>query len=287
MPKRRTVSDYITELAIATPDRQIPLSQIHLPSSQPRRYFDPVKMELLIESVRKHGILQPLLVRSQELDMYELVAGERRYRAAVALTLATVPVTIRELGDNEARVLSLVENIQREDLNPVEETLGIITLLESQLGDQSATSLLYSMLNDKNRMTNNVVSQQREIVEEVFNDLSLNWESFVQHRLPILKLPADVLEALQQGQLEYTKARAIARIGDEVTRENLLTQTITQKLSLSQIKEAIAELKPKAPSLQKRLDGAVRKLKRSRCWEDEGKRIEIEALLEKLEKIIK
>lgn len=98
---------------------KLALSRIELPARQPRRYFDPQKMEQLVLSVKQHGILEPLLVRViQDSEHYELVAGERRYRAAQTAGLADVPVTIRELSDEQAIQIALVENLQREDLNP-------------------------------------------------------------------------------------------------------------------------------------------------------------------------
>ena len=116
-------------------DRDLPLTSICLPAQQPRRYFDPEKLEQLTLSVKEHGILEPILVRPVEgkPDQYELVAGERRYRAAQQLKLTEIPVVIRHLTDTEALQLALVENLQREDLNPVEETEGILQLLSIQL----------------------------------------------------------------------------------------------------------------------------------------------------------
>jgi ParB family transcriptional regulator, chromosome partitioning protein len=96
---------------------------------QPRHYFDPEKLEQLVQSIAQHGILEPLLVRPLETNQYELVAGERRYRAALKLGLSEVPVVIRQLNDEEATQLALIENLQREDLNPIEETEGILQLL--------------------------------------------------------------------------------------------------------------------------------------------------------------
>ena len=285
MAKRRSVASYLTELQGDQPDRLIPISQIVLPQSQPRRYFDIAKLELLIESVRQHGILQPLLVRPFE-DMYQLVAGERRYRAALTLKLENIPVTIRELSDREATALSLIENLHREDLNPVEETEAILALLELELDtEQSASSVLYSMLNDKRRLTHNVESQIWDTVEETFKNLSVSWVSFTKHKLPLLKLPEEILQALRQGKLEYTKARAIARIKDEVERNLLLERAIAERLSLNDINQAIAELKPDKPNIQKKLDETYKRLKKSRFWEDPKKRAQVEELLKSLEKI--
>lgn len=112
----------------------IPLDQISLPPNQPRRYFDSEALKQLTESIKQHGILQPLLVRPLDGEKHELVAGERRYRAAQELGLKVVPVVIRELDDNAAFQLALIENLLREDLNPVEETEGILQLLALKLG---------------------------------------------------------------------------------------------------------------------------------------------------------
>ena len=130
VPHMRGVSAFLstsTEAPAST--NTISISKIHLPSSQPRRYFDPEKLQQLTDSIKQHGILEPLLVRPLEQGGYELVAGERRYRAAKASGLDNVPITVRELSDQEAVQLALVENLQREDLNPVEETEGVLELL--------------------------------------------------------------------------------------------------------------------------------------------------------------
>jgi ParB family transcriptional regulator, chromosome partitioning protein len=112
----------------------IPLDKISLPPNQPRRYFDSEALKQLTESIKQHGILQPLLVRQFGKGKHELVAGERRYRAALEIGLKEVPVVIRELDDNAAFQLALIENLLREDLNPVEETEGILQLLALKLG---------------------------------------------------------------------------------------------------------------------------------------------------------
>ncbi len=127
--------------------QSMPLEQITLPATQPRRYFDPEALKQLAESIRQHGILQPLLVRPVADGKHELVAGERRYRAATELALKEVPVVIKELDDNAAFQLALVENLLREDLNPVEETEGILQLLALKLGRsiQEIPPLLYRL----------------------------------------------------------------------------------------------------------------------------------------------
>lgn len=116
----------------ATSPHHLPLSQIQPNPNQPRRYFDPDALASLKTSIEEHGILEPLLVRKQQ-QLYELVAGERRYRAATELELEEVPVVIGKFSDQQALEISLIENLQREDLNPVEETQSILELLALEL----------------------------------------------------------------------------------------------------------------------------------------------------------
>ncbi|OYE03106.1 hypothetical protein CDG79_20425 [Nostoc sp. 'Peltigera membranacea cyanobiont' 232] len=136
------------ELPYAT-ETTIKLSDIVLPQHQPRRYFDPQALKELVSSVKQHGILQPLLVRPIGSGKYELVAGERRYRAGLEAELEVVPVVVRELSDDQAFQLALIENLQRSDLNPVEETEGILHLLAIRLhcDVEAVKSLLYRMKN--------------------------------------------------------------------------------------------------------------------------------------------
>ncbi len=272
----------------------ISLQQIVLPSSQPRRYFDPDKLDKLTLSVKEHGILEPLLVRPLANEQYELVAGERRYRAATAAGLEQVPVVIKELTDTQALQLALVENLQREDLNPLEETEGILQLLaiKLEISMPQAVALLYRLQNvTAKKITDNVISNsERETVESVFNEVGrMNWESFTANRLPLLRLPEDILEALRAGKIEYTKAKAIARIQDEETRTQLLAEAIANSLSLSQIRSLVkAEQEPKQQSeLKTRFDATYKQAKKAKhLWSDAKRQKRLEALLEKLEKLI-
>ena len=143
------IDAYIGETAPTPNNAFIAIEKIQLSSQQPRRYFDPDKLEQLTLSVKEHGILEPLLVRPLKDGNYELVAGERRFRAATAASLTEVPVVVKELTDSEALQLALVENLQREDLNPVEETEGILQLLalNLEIETQEVVSLLYQMQN--------------------------------------------------------------------------------------------------------------------------------------------
>lgn len=274
----------------------VPLNSIELPSSQPRRYFDSQSMQSLVESIKTDGILQPLLVRPLSQDKYELVAGERRYRAAKEVGLTEVPVVIRELTEQQALHIALVENLQREDLNPVEETEGILELLSNELGchKEDAIRLLYRMQNDIQRKNDNVISQpEAETVIKIFTELGLmSWESFVSNRLSLLKLPEKVLEALRKGQIEYTKARAIAKIKDEEARNELLDTAIADDLSLTQIKERVAALKTDAgeekaeDTLKTQIKAALTKVNKSKVWDDPKKQKRLQKILTDLESLL-
>ena len=277
-----------------TTPHTISIESIKLPNSQPRRYFDPEKLEQLVISVKEHGILEPLLVRPLEAGQYELVAGERRYRAALKVELKEIPVVVRELNDREALQLSLVENLIREDLNPIEETEGILQLLSLRLNQDTdnVVSLLYRMQNEaKGKVTQNVLgSDDSEAIEAVFDALGMiSWESFVSSRLPLLKLPEDVLEALRKGEIEYTKATAIARVKDLAQRTALLEETIAESLSLTQINERIKasrQVNPEPPSLKNRYKEASSQLQKAKIWENPKKQKALEKLLAQIEALL-
>jgi ParB family transcriptional regulator, chromosome partitioning protein len=265
---------------------------------QPRHYFDPEKLEQLAQSIAQHGILEPLLVRPLPTHDYELVAGERRYRAALQLGLAEVPVVIRPLNDEEALQLALIENLQREDLNPIEETEGILQLLafRLKLPVSALPPLLYQMKNTFEKATearNNVIpndssSQEREI-QAVFQDLGLmNWLSFTCNRLPLLNLPEEILTAIRSGQIAYTKARAIARVKEDTQRQALLHQAIEQNLSLNQIRARIKGIKPQPelPSPQVRVTTLHHRLLQAKLWEDPQRWTQAQTLLAELEALL-
>ena len=276
--------------------QKLPLTAIVLPESQPRRYFDPEKLDQLAESIKTYGVLENLLVRplSEQDDKYELVAGERRYRAAKAAGLTEVPVSIRDLTHEEALEISLIENLQREDLNPIEETEGILSLLSVRLQKpvSQVILLLYQMLNARTgKITNNVISNdQSTLVQAIFKEVGcMNWESFVSNRLPLLKLPIEILEALRQGKIEYTKATAIAKVKDETQRAELLKESIQNSLSLTQIKERIATLKPSPDLLspKNQLQTLTRRLNQLKLWEKDKKTWKkVEGLLSKIEMML-
>jgi len=241
------------ELRVERPsgeEARLPLDLL-VPSPQPRKRFE--NLEALAESVREKGILQPLLVRPLGDGRYAIVAGERRYRAARMAGLSEVPVRVVELSEKEARLLALVENLQREDLNPYEETVGVLALLSEDLGKsvEEVVGLLERMRKEKRGVAaHNVVgAPEARRVEEVFKALGrMSWESFVQHRLPLLRLPEDLKAALEEGAIPYTAALELKKVKDEASRKALLEEA-RAGLSLRDLKARVRELlrKEKAP----------------------------------------
>ncbi|MBD2629659.1 ParB/RepB/Spo0J family partition protein [Trichormus variabilis] len=295
LPKMRGVEDLLSmDVESESPTATVAIDKIRLPVKQPRRYFDPEKLNQLVQSVKEHGVLQPLLVRAVNGE-FELVAGERRLRAAKEAGLTEVPIITKELSDIQTLQIALLENLQREDLNPIEETEGILELLciELDVNTSEVISILNQVANSKKRgldLTENV-SRQLEIVESVLSSVGrFTAESFRTSRLPLLNLPDDVLETLRQGQLEYTKARAIAKVKDDTERRGLLDKVINENLSLSEIKQLVKELKPgkttPKETLNARYSEIGKRLKKTQVWEDAKKTKKLEKLLSDLEQLL-
>ncbi|MDM3846118.1 MAG: ParB/RepB/Spo0J family partition protein [Aphanizomenon gracile PMC638.10] len=293
LPKMRGVEDLLS-MDVESPTATVNIDKIRLPAQQPRRYFDPEKLSQLVQSVKEHGILQPLLVRAVNAE-FELVAGERRLRAAKEAGLTEVPIITKELSDLQTLQIALLENLQREDLNPVEETEGILELLSIELDVNSGEviSILNQVANAKKRgleLTENV-SRQLEIIESVLSGVGrFSAESFRTSRLPLLNLPDDVLEILRQGQLEYTKARAIAKLKDDGERRELLDKVLNENLSLSEIKQLVKELTPGKITAKETLNAKYseigKRLKNAQVWEDAKKTKKLEKLLSDLEQLL-
>ncbi len=275
----------------AKTEATLPVSVIVRDYNQVRRWFDPEKQARLTASIKEVGIRERLWVRPLPDGQYQLIAGERRFRAALDARLAEVPVEILEIDDELALTLSLLENLQREDLNPVEEAEGILRLLAKRIDGtvESATSLLYKMKNHQQGLVSGNVSpnEKFQVVESVFSTVGrISWLSFVRTRLPLLKLPEDVLEVLRQGQIEYTKAIAIAGVKEETVRQALLRETIELNLSLSSIKTRIKTLRPNKPSASLKDEFKQVLSIRSRSWDDPKKTKKIKALLGQLHALI-
>lgn len=164
-------------------------------------------------------------------------------RAAHIAGLTEVPVRILNLTDEEARVVALLENLQREDLNPYEETVGVLELLSEDLAKSRAevVSLLRRMRKERRGEAghNVMASPEAQRVEETFKALGrMTWESFVQNRLPLLSLPENLREALETGAIPYTAALELKKVKDGAYRAELIRQ-ISEGLSLRELKQLV------------------------------------------------
>ena len=206
---------------------EIAIELIEPNPNQPRTNFKKEDLEELAESIKRNGLLQPILVRRLEGGTYQIIAGERRWQACKQLGLKTVPAHVRDAGDDEAIMLALVENIQRSDLNPIEEAYG------------------YRRMMERGAMT------QAEVAQAVSKG-----RSTIANALRLLELPEDAQQLLFEEKITAGHARAILSIPDREGRRKLTDKLVQEQLSVRET-EAIARLlsgkkesdkAPKAPA---------------------------------------
>lgn len=231
-------------LTQAGPDVQrLPLEQLRPYPGQPRRYIGGEELERLTRSVREQGILQPLLVRPAPSGTgYEIAAGERRYRAALAAGLAEVPVLVRPLSDLQMTEVGLVENLQREGLSPIDETEGLLRLIALRLDLTPGGARQALMANLRNPDP-----AQVGVLEEVFALVGQQtWQSFAKNKLRMLQWPPEVLEAMRSGGLPYSLAGIVAAAPVEHL-ERLLDLALKGATG-RELREAVAALRPVSPA---------------------------------------
>ncbi len=199
----------------------LPISKVEPAADQPRERFDPEALEELADSIRQHGVLQPIAVRALGGGYYQIIAGERRWRAAREAGLDTIPVRVMEADDRSARVLALVENLQRQDLNPVEQAKGLNSLMK----DFGLT--------------------QEAAAEQVGFS-----RPAVANALRLLSLPEPVLAMLEEGSLTSGHARALLALGDEESICRTAELVVKEELSVRQTEELIKRRKA-APKKKK------------------------------------
>ncbi len=179
--------------------------------SQPRTEFDPEALAELTESISKHGVLQPILVRPLIAGGYQIVAGERRYRASLQAGLSEIPAIIRELDDKETMEIALIENLQRKDLTAIEEALGFDALMK------------------------NHGFTQEQVAESVGKS-----RSAVANSLRLLSLPQAVIDLIKEGKLSAGHARALVSIEDEETAIKIANDIVDNGLSVRAV-ESLAK----------------------------------------------
>jgi ParB family chromosome partitioning protein len=209
---------------------ELPIDAIHANPRQPRRKFDAEAGAGLAESVRAQGVVQPVVVRPRDTGGYELIAGERRWRAAREANLKTVPAVVRVADDRDSLLLGLVENIAREDLSPVEEARAFAVVL-----DEFGLSL-------------------GELSEQVGKS-----KPAVSNRVRLLELPEDVLKMLERGQLTEGHARAVLAVPDHEGRRALARKIVQKGMSVRAAERAArwAGAKTKQRRQQAKLDPAL------------------------------
>ena len=203
-----------TEMASGGTDaqRMLNVSQLQPGKYQPRSYMDDAALQTLADSIRTQGIMQPILVREVSPDKFEIIAGERRWRASQIAGIDTVPVLVREIADESALAMALIENIQRENLNPLEEAQGIKRLIDE-----------FAMTHEK---AAEAVGRSRVAVSNI---------------LRLLSLSAPVQDMLMHSKLDMGHARAL--IGLDAGQQVLLANKIVQQnLSVREVENLVKKL---------------------------------------------
>ena len=205
----------------------LPVSRVEPRSDQPRREFEAEKLEELAESIREYGMIQPITVRALDRGYYQIIAGERRWRAARMAGLTEVPVRIMEADDRLASEMALVENLQRDDLKPLEEARGYKTLMEQYA------------------LTQEVVAQRVQ-----------KSRSAVANSLRLLSLCAEVLKLVENGALSAGHARALLGLTDEAIQLSAAKKVVAEGLSVRQTEALVQKLRePKKPRTEEPGDG--------------------------------
>jgi ParB family chromosome partitioning protein len=209
-PVRRAETDGVRTIAI---------EEIHPAPDQPRTHFDDTRLEELAASIRTQGIIQPVIVRVRVGGGYELVAGERRWRAAQRAGLHEVPAVVRDVSPTRAFEMALVENLQREDLNPLEEAAGYQRLV---------TEFGYT---------------QESLADKVGKD-----RSTVANALRLLRLPDGVRGLLAEGRLSMGHARALLGLETTDAMEKVARRVVSQDLSVRKVEELVKRERSGAPT---------------------------------------
>lgn len=199
--------------------------------NQPRKNFDEEKIEDLANSIKEHGIIQPLVVRKKDND-YEIVAGERRWRAARKAELKEVPCIVREFTDEQNMLIAIIENMQREDLNPIEEAEGL------------------------QRMVSHFGLTQEEVSKSVGKS-----RPYITNSLRLLKLPEDIRQEVLEGSLSTGHARTLITVSDSEIQSSLCKRIIAEGLSVRETEKLVASIgkAPKKKPMKKAKDVEILK----------------------------
>ncbi|MBQ6624277.1 MAG: ParB/RepB/Spo0J family partition protein [Clostridia bacterium] len=215
------IENSVDEISAGNADK-IKLIDIVTNKEQPRKVFDDEKLNELAQSISQHGVIQPILVRPLSDGTYQIVAGERRWRASRMAGLSEIPAVVREMTQEEAMAIALIENLQREDLNPIEESEGIKLLI------------------DKFELTQ----------EEISKRLGKS-RSSVTNALRILKLPDEVKNYVENGIISTGHAKAILSLESEEKIIEIAKLIINKNLSVRETEALVKKLNSQKPTKQK------------------------------------
>lgn len=222
--------------------KKIPIDDIVANRFQPRTVFDESKIEELSRTIHTHGIIQPIVVREYEHGKYEIIAGERRWRAMKKLGWDLVPAIIKNLSDTETASVALIENLQREELTPIEEAIA------------------YGKLLELHNLTQEALAQRLG-----------KGQSTVANKLRLLKLPQQVQDALLSKEITERHARSLIPLKNEEKQIQLLNEIIEKNLNVKQTEERVVKLleqpkdkaKPKRKAFSKDMRIAVNTIRQS------------------------
>mgnify|MGYP000994512288 CR=1 FL=1 len=202
--------------------QELPLTELVANQFQPRTVFDGDRIEELAVTIEEHGLLQPIVVRKQGTG-YEIIAGERRYRAVRSLGWETIPAIVKEMTDETTASLALIENLQREDLTPIEEAEAYERLLVLQ-----------------------------EITQEMLARKLGRSQSTIANKLRLLRLPTDVREALKQRTITERHARALLPLKDEALQVTVLAEILEREWNVKETERRVERLMTPQPPKKKR-----------------------------------
>ena len=276
-------------------DQIIPL-QLPAEMKQPRLYFDPHRMDLLKDSIRKHGVLEPIFLRPNPNGVFEIISGERRWRCCRELGISTIPGIIRPMSDALALEAAIIAHLLSEEISLIEETESILSLLSLRLNlsiDDIRASL-YQLKNSRVRGDNSRAfsNKQIEVVHEILNEFGLQLSSFVSNRLPLLSLAPVILASVREGKLSPTNAVLINRQPKEF-QEVLITQSEgkTKRELLTLIRSTVTPDKPpeKGKEISKQIYERIKSVRRRTALLDKpevmNRLTQIDVLLKEIESL--
>ena len=287
------------ELDNQSMEQWISVANIQPGTLQPRQYFDESEIDSLANSFRNNGFKGILNVRPLDTGRYELIAGERRWRAAKKAGITKVLCLINQFSDEEALQFSLIENIKRVNLSKLEETIAILRLIEMRYGlsqEQSAKIIRTEGHPDKRSRCDVTPSQELQNIETVLRSFDIELQTFRTRNLRSLSLPKELIDAHLKGQISWSVALELQKLKDAAVRQTLLDEILNRESAsfrwvqkrVKALKTELSEPVKKAPaSLGKRLKAVAKQVNQIEANLSEDQRRQLEAILGTLDDFLK